>query len=383
MARRKTNHRGLILIVDDVPQNLQVLRSTLEKENYRIAAANSGEVALRYLQKKTPDLVLLDVMMPIMNGFEVCQKIKAQEPLAHVPVIFLTARTEKEDVVAGFESGGIDYITKPFNTAELLSRVKTHIELKRARDSIENYNRELQSLNDEKTEIMDIAAHDLKNPLTAILMHAQALMDRNEAEGENHKSGQAIQRSGEKMLGIVSNLLDMQRLESGKEDADIELVDLVETVGQLIKDHQAHATKKQIDLRWQASDDILFAETDWRLLQQALDNLLSNALKYSPHQSQVSVSVKPYRNGETECVAIAIQDSGPGFSETDREQMFKKFARLSARPTGDEDSTGLGLSIVKRLCELLQLELKLETSEQGSCFTVLLPRKTFELDLTE
>ncbi|MEZ0372644.1 MAG: response regulator, partial [Candidatus Sericytochromatia bacterium] len=109
--------RGLILVVDDVPQNLQVLRSTLQKEGYRIAAANNGQVALRYLQKEIPDLILLDVMMPEINGFEVCREIKAQEAFQDVPVIFLTARTEVEDVIAGFDAGGVDYITKPFNMA--------------------------------------------------------------------------------------------------------------------------------------------------------------------------------------------------------------------------------------------------------------------------
>lgn len=372
---------GLILIVDDVPQNLQVLRSTLQKSNYRIAAANNGEVALRYLQKNTPDLILLDVMMPIINGFEVCKQIKAQEHLKNIPVIFLTARTEKEDVVKGFEAGGVDYITKPFNMSELMSRVKTHISLKNARDTILKMNQDLVALNEEKTELMHIASHDLKNPLTAILMHAQSLKDRNPEGSENFEGGGAILRSGSKMLDIITKLLDIQRLEAGEEESTPELIDVIELVSQALKDHQNHAQRKHITLQWSPQNELFFTESNWRLLQQVLDNLLSNALKYTPCKGQVTVDIQP---GEDQTLRLSIADSGPGFTPEDQQRMFQKFARLSARPTADEDSTGLGLSIVKRLCELLGITLELSTQAgKGSCFTLILPHKVFDLEAAE
>lgn len=372
---------GLILIVDDVPQNLQVLRSTLQKSNYRIAAANNGEVALRYLQKNTPDLILLDVMMPVINGFEVCKQIKAQDHLKDIPVIFLTARTEKEDVVKGFEAGGVDYITKPFNMSELISRVKTHISLKNARDTILNMNESLIALNEEKTELMHIASHDLKNPLTAILMHAQSLKDLNPIESESYEGGEAILRSGSKMLDIITNLLDMQRLEAGQEDSTPELIDIIELVSQVLKEHQSHAQKKQMHVQWNPENELFFTESNWRLLQQILDNLISNALKYTPPGGNITVDVQA---GPESSLRLSIQDSGPGFTPEDQERMFQKFARLSAQPTADEDSTGLGLSIVKRLCELLDIELQLETQAgEGSCFTLVMPRKVFDMEAAE
>ena len=372
---------GLILIVDDVPQNLQVLRSTLQKSNYRIAAANNGEVALRYLQKNTPDLILLDVMMPVINGFEVCKQIKAQDHLKDIPVIFLTARTEKEDVVKGFEAGGVDYITKPFNMSELISREKTHISLKNARDTILNMNESLIALNEEKTELMHIASHDLKNPLTAILMHAQSLKDLNPIESESYEGGEAILRSGSKMLDIITNLLDMQRLEAGQEDSTPELIDIIELVSQVLKEHQSHAQKKQMHVQWNPENELFFTESNWRLLQQILDNLISNALKYTPPGGNITVDVQA---GPESSLRLSIQDSGPGFTPEDQERMFQKFARLSAQPTADEDSTGLGLSIVKRLCELLDIELQLETQAgEGSCFTLVMPRKVFDMEAAE
>ena len=372
---------GLILIVDDVPQNLQVLRSTLQKSNYRIAAANNGEVALRYLQKNTPDLILLDVMMPVINGFEVCKQIKAQDHLKDIPVIFLTARTEKEDVVKGFEAGGVDYITKPFNMSELISRVKTHISLKNARDTILNMNESLIALNEEKTELMHIASHDLKNPLTAILMHAQSLKDLNPIESESYEGGEAILRSGSKMLDIITNLLDMQRLEAGQEDSTPELIDIIELVSQVLKEHQSHAQKKQMHVQWNPENELFFTESNWRLLQQILDNLISNALKYTPPGGNITVDVQA---GPESSLRLSIQDSGPGFTPEDQERMFQKFARLSAQPPADEDSPGLGLSIVKRLCELLDIELQLETQAgEGSCFTLVMPRKVFDMEAAE
>ena len=306
---------GLILIVDDVPQNLQVLRSTLQKSNYRIAAANNGEVALRYLQKNTPDLILLDVMMPVINGFEVCKQIKAQDHLKDIPVIFLTARTEKEDVVKGFEAGGVDYITKPFNMSELISRVKTHISLKNARDTILNMNESLIALNEEKTELMHIASHDLKNPLTAILMHAQSLKDLNPIESESYEGGEAILRSGSKMLDIITNLLDMQRLEAGQEDSTPELIDIIELVSQVLKEHQSHAQKKQMHVQWNPENELFFTESNWRLLQQILDNLISNALKYTPPGGNITVDVQA---GPESSLRLSIQDSGPGFTPEDQ-----------------------------------------------------------------
>lgn len=375
------NSNGLILIVDDVPQNLQILRSTLQKSNYRIAAANNGEVALRYLQKNVPDLILLDVMMPMINGFDVCKQIKEQERLKDIPVIFLTARTEKDDVITGFNAGGVDYITKPFNMSELMSRVKTHISLKKARDTILKMNERLIALNTEKTELMHITSHDLKNPLTAILMHAQSLKDLNPSESENFESGEAILRSGSKMLGIITNLLDIQRLEAGQEDSTPELVDVTELISQTLKEHQSHAKRKAIDLQWAPKNELFFTESNWRLLQQIIDNLLSNALKYTPPNGKIMIDIQTHSE-QTLC--LSIEDNGPGFTSQDRQYLFQKFARLSARPTADEDSTGLGLSIVKHLCELLEIEIELKTQPgEGSQFTLILPRKIFDMEAAE
>lgn len=363
--------KGLILVVDDVPQNLQVLRTALQKEGYRIAAANNGQVALRFLQKEIPDLILLDVMMPEINGFEVCRQIKSQPAFESVSVIFLTARTEVEDVIAGFDAGGVDYITKPFNMAELLMRVKTHIELKQARDKILAYNQELKELNEEKNEFLGIASHDLKNPLTVILMQADTIAHDPECAPALQERGEEIVHSAQRMMDIIRNLLDINRLESGRLEPESELFDVHELISELVWQKETLAQAKQIQLEWQPLDELLLVQTDWQLFQQIIENLLSNAIKYSPLGSTVRIGLE----SEADSVTCFIADQGPGFSQADQAKMYKKFARLSARPTAGEHSNGLGLSIVHKLAGLLGAKIRCETSPgQGSCFYISLPK---------
>lgn len=362
--------KGLILVVDDVPQNLQVLRSTLQKEGYRIAAANNGQVALRYLQKEIPDLILLDVMMPEINGFEVCREIKSQEAFKDVPVIFLTARTEVEDVIAGFDAGGVDYITKPFNMAELLMRVKTHMELKKARDQLIAYTDELKALNEEKNEFMGIASHDLKNPLTAVLMHAETISTDPDSPLSLQERGTAILMSGQRMMDIITNLLDINRLESGRLEPQSELFDVQDLLTELVLNQERQAKSKNIKIDWKPADDLLLLRTDWQLFSQVMDNLLSNAIKYSPSNTTVTVGVS---DGDT--VTCYVRDQGPGFTPEDEANMYRKFARLSAKPTAGEHSTGLGLSIVRKLTRLLGAELLCETAPgKGTSFSVTMPK---------
>ena len=188
---RKKN--SLILIVDDIPKNIQLLGNILSNHGYNIAVATNGKQALTIIEKKLPDLVLLDVMMPEIDGFEVCQRIKDNPASREIPVIFLTAKHEVEDKIRGFEVGGSDYVTKPFETAEVIARVRTHLQLKNALDTIHQYNQQLERIVDERTEALIRAerhaafsmliqgiVHNLRNPLNAISGSIQLIeMERN------------------------------------------------------------------------------------------------------------------------------------------------------------------------------------------------------------
>ncbi|MBX3044276.1 MAG: hybrid sensor histidine kinase/response regulator [Candidatus Kapabacteria bacterium] len=365
---------NVILIVDDVVQNLQVLGTTLMQHNYEISMANNGSQALKQVEKVNPDLILLDVQMPDMNGFEVCEKLKSMEKFKDIPVIFLTAKTEAEDILQGFDKGGVDYITKPFNKQELLARIKTHIELKKARDIILEQNHKLESLNKEKTEILGIAAHDLKNPLSNIKGLAEVVetmfdeLDKEDIEDSARK----IRMSSEYMFQIISDLLDINAIEEGKMKLNIEPFNFVDVASRTFEKYNLKAADKSIKLIFSSIADEIYVNGDVIKTIQVLDNLVSNALKFSPFDRNIYVNIAI--DDDQKFATAQIKDEGPGISPEDLKKLFGKFAKLSARPTNNENSTGLGLSIVKKLVDNMDGKIRCESRlGEGTSFFLSLP----------
>ncbi len=362
-----------IFIVDDIMKNLQVIGGILMEESFDIAMATNGTQALNMVKNIMPDLILLDVMMPDMNGYQVCEKLKSDPELAHIPVIFLTAKSDTEDIIQGFKIGGVDYITKPFKKEELLVRIKTHIDLKFATDTIRRQNAELTKLNEEKNEFLGIAAHDLKNPLSAI-MGLSELMLREDMEfgiDDMKEFTNDINTSAVQMFRLVTDLLDVNAIEQGKINLLLENFPLANVVEDCYKNYQKRASDKSINLIFdnQVADTNCFADS--AKVGQVIDNLVSNAIKFSPYDKNIYLSVI---DGE-EYLIVEVKDEGPGISEEDQKKMFTKFQKLSARPTGNENSTGLGLSIVKRLVEEMKgtIEVKSELGK-GAAFLLALPK---------
>ena len=345
----------------------------LREVGYLVMPAVSGAAALQRVQKKLPDLILLDLMMPEMDGLEVCRRLKADPSTSSIPVIFLTASNEMTHLVQGLQAGAVDYVTKPFNPAELLARVRTHLELKHSRDIIVRYGRELGRLNEEKNEFMGIAAHDLRNPLSAIKGYAEMISeDANAlAQGEVKDikacaveldgTGRKIGETASRMAEMVQNLLDANRIERGEMQLNLAPIDLAAAVAAVLETQRPRAVTKQQTLHWQneAGPDSVLA--DATVLTQVIENLVSNAVKYSPAGKNIYVRLRRSPEG-TRC---EVQDEGPGLSAEDQKKLFGKFARLSAKPTGGEHSTGLGLSIVKKMVEAMHGKVWCE-SELGS-----------------
>lgn len=367
-----TTSDALILVIDDQAANLMLLSATLRNAGYQVAAANHGATALKILQNRQPDLILCDVIMPEIDGYEVCRQVQANSQTRDIPLIFLTAQTESEQLLKGFEVGAVDYIAKPFNPGELLVRVKTHIELKKARDTILAYSQNLEHLNSEKNHFLGIAAHDLKNPLANMIISTEMVeFKANHISISDIKAYmQIMHKDAKRMLMIVNNLLDVNRIESGKLELQPEVFDLNETCLSLSQHYQDQIQNKDLHLHLELPIGPQLYRSDPQILYQILDNLFSNAIKYSSPQHSIWFRLKK----EDIAYQLEIEDQGPGFSDKDQQQVFQKFARLSAKPTAGESSTGLGLSIVKLLSDQLNVFIDYETEVgKGTCFKLRLP----------
>jgi two-component system, sensor histidine kinase and response regulator len=303
--------------------------------------------------------------MPDMDGFQVCQRIQEHPRWAQIPIIFLSAADDKNLIVRALESGGVDYITKPFNKLELISRVRTQLMLKTARDH-------LRKLAQDKEEMLAMISHHLQNHMAGINMSAQLLMDRAKAN-EDPKlvlMAENILSSSQQMRAFVKTFLANAAADHGFTPKS-ESVNLADAMTRTRAQYAEVARAKRITIHLNLIDKDAFAKGDAAAVDQVLDNLLSNAIKFSHPDREVFVSVK---NKETvvECV---VRDQGPGFTDEDRRKMFNRYARLSAMPTGGEPSTGLGLSIVKKLVREMGGELACENAAQGGAvFTLKLPQ---------
>ena len=359
-----------VLVVDDITKNLQVVGTMLRNAGYAVTPATSGAEALKGIRVRVPDLVLLDLMMPEMDGLEVCRRLKADALTQSIPVIFLTASNEIEHLVKGFEVGAVDYMTKHFNAPELLARVRTHLELKQARDVIFRNGLELRRLNDEKNEFMGIAAHDLWSPLNAVKGYSEMVLEDPALGKENVELVQKIHEATARIAEMVQNLLDANRIERGEMQLHLAPIDLAAGVAAVLETQHSRAAAKRQNIQLQNEAGSVTVLADATVLTQVIENLVSNAVKYSPPGKTIYVSLRRSSEG-TRC---EVQDEGPGLSAEDQKKLFGKFARLTAKPTGGEHSTGLGLSIVKKMVEAMNGRVWCESElGRGATFIVEFP----------
>ena len=354
-----------ILIVDDTPANLGVLVETLGSAGYQLMVAEDGEEALAQTVQTQPDLILLDVMMPGIDGFEACRRLKARESTRDIPVLFMTALNETADKVKAFAAGGVDYITKPIEHEEALARVRTHLALRRLR-------RELQEQLALKERFMRIAGHDLRSPLCLILMAAD-LARRQLARPEPADPGKYldnIAESAAQMRRIIDTFLDLRMPSAGGgANGRVDLNLLGEAV---IRQHTHDAERKQITLNREFAPNLPLARCDTALAYQAFTNLASNALKFTPLYGCVTLRTRLV----AEHVRVEVEDTGPGVPATERAQLFRENVRLSPRPTAGEESNGFGLSIVKHLIESQSGTVGADfPGERGSIFWFELPAR--------
>jgi two-component system sensor histidine kinase/response regulator len=353
-----------LLVVDDDEANINGLRSMLEKHGFEILPATSGPQALERLAVRSPDLILLNLVMRGMDGLELCKRIQENPAWTDIPIIFFSPTNHKNLLVRALESGGADYLAQPFDKAELLSRIRTHLMLKTARDH-------LKQLAKEKEELLGMISHHLQNHLAGMNMSARLLLDRTQTNGDPklRLMAENICTSSNQMRVFIKALLANAAADRGFK-INLESIDFFAAVSRSLRQYEDAARDKELVLCNVPLHESAFIHADPAALEQVLDNLISNAVKFSPPKKKISVTMQRGR-AHVECL---IQDEGPGFTEEDKARMFHRYARLSALPTGGEPSTGLGLSIAKKLMLAMNGELICQSaSGQGATFIIRFP----------
>lgn len=361
-----------VLVVDDNPKNVQIIALLLNELKYKIIIAVNGKSAVDLVERVHPDLILLDVMMPGMDGFEACQIIKSNSENENVPVIFLTALSEKVNIVKGFEVGGVDYITKPFNKEELISRIKTHLELKFARDKMQQMTNHLVELNSIKDKMFSVISHDLRSPLGSIKMTLDFLKnDSNQRYTieDFRNSVNTLAQTTDEVFGLLENLLGWAKSQSGNLTVvpeDIKLDELIESVYLL---HKGSIQQKKLNFVNKIGPGII-VHADLNMLKAILRNLVSNAIKYTPEGGVIQVDFNEL-NGYSQ---IIVTDNGVGIPVESISRLFDEKNTISTYGTNKESGSGLGLILCQSFIKSNNGRLLVESAEgKGSSFTIELP----------
>ena len=361
-----------ILAVDDDRINLRIIGGILRSEGYEIAEAASGEQALEVYESFNPNLVLLDVMMPGIDGFATCRTLKKKHGDKCAPVIFVTAKSEAEDVVMGFDAGGVDYLAKPFRPKEVVARIRTHLSNQELVEQQKDLVSQLSKANAAKDRFLGMCAHDLRNPLSSIRGLAE-LMDEDALgplTGEQKEIVRTIHGASQSMLQLVNELLDVATIEAGHLKLEKAATRIVEIVERSVHLSKIEAAKKSTKVEMVRGETDPVVDVDSNKIRQVIDNLISNAVKYSPKGSIVTVLI----HSNQDVAGFAVRDDGPGIPESERHKLFKDYGRLSTVPTGGEKSTGLGLAICRKIVEAHNGTIGAHNiSGRGAEFVVSLP----------
>ena len=382
MTTNKTEeNKGNILIVDDTPENLQVLSATLLDRGYKVRGVINGKMAIRAARASSPELILLDIKMSEMDGYEVCRQLKTDPKTSEIPVIFISALDEVLDKVTAFQVGGVDFITKPFHVAEVLARIEHQLTIQRLKKQLLDRNTELQQEIIERKKAEEAAAaaslaksqfvanmsHELRTPLNAILGFTEVMSRDSFLGDENLENLRIINRSGQHLLELINDVLDLSKIEAGIIALDERSFDLYQLLDTLEEMFQIKAETKNLQLKFFVQPNVpQYIKTDEKKLRVCLINLLGNAIKFTPDGGRiwlrVSVESKQqlaeseiYPNstsGEQFLILFEVEDTGVGIAAAEIDTLFDAFVQTEAgRNAGD--GTGLGLTITKKYVQIM------------------------------
>lgn len=366
-----------LLIVDDIPANVSLLLEFLTQAGFKVLVAKEGKAALKKAEYAHPDLILLDVMMPGMDGFKVCEVLKSQDSTEDIPIIFMTALSETVDKVKGFSLGAVDYITKPIQHEEVLSRITTHLKLCKLQQQLEaelqfkkDYAIELEKRNTELNAFARTVAHDLKNPLNGLLGLSNRLLTTCSSghicNDMDNKCLEFIVESGNKMVDIVNALLLLARA-SGQDKVKTKPLDMSPIIRQVIEKRLAYMIRDfQGEISLPESWPMALGYAPW--IEEVWANYLSNGLKYGGQPPHLETGADTQDDGK---IRFWVRDNGPGLTEEAKAKLFMPFTRLHKDRA---EGHGLGLSIVQQIVEKLGGQVGVENVDsQGSLFYFTLP----------
>lgn len=361
-----------ILVVDDVEANLRLLSRILAGAGYEVTTASGGREALDKTASQAFDIILLDVMMPDMDGFEVCERLRAQETTRHLPIVMVTALQEVEYRVRALDLGADDFLSKPLEKTEVLARVKSLIRVKGGRDELERAYHNLQRAETQRDEMAEMLIHDLRTPLTTLLTPLTML--ESEQFGALNDTQREVTtmavRSGHRLLHLVNELLDIGKMENGRMNLQRRAVEIPLLGQEALEQVVAVQMTNQTQIAIEYSNDLPVVQADEDLLRRVLINLLGNAVKFTPADGTITLGARR----ENDKVVVWVRDTGEGVPLEYQERIFERFGQVESRRAGRRMSTGLGLTFCKLVVEAHGGQMWLESEvDKGSTFYFALP----------
>lgn len=390
---KDNQNSGVILIVDDLPENIEILGTVLRKNHYRVAVAMNGEEAVSVARNLLPDLILLDISMPGMDGFTVCKILKDDPLTAEIPIIFLTAKVESYDIVTGFSLGAVDYITKPFKSPELLIRLKTHLTIKNLQDELKRANDELEKKVEERTkelraalekaehsdklksEFLSQISHEIRTPLNAVISSASLIeMEMAEKADDDLKPlFSSIKYGSRRIIRTVDLILNIAQIHTNSHSLENKILDLNNILESVFNKYNTAAKDKNISIELNSSLNKAPIWGDLYAVTEIYEQLLDNAVNFT---SEGSIKIKIVEQENN--YITSIEDTGVGISEEFLPKLFTYFSQEEGGYTRTFEGNGLGLALAKKYCDLNDAVISVDSHKNiGSNFTVIF-KKYFE-----
>ena len=362
-----------LLVVDDVQTNVLLLKALLSKDGYGILVANNGQEALEVIRNENPDLILLDVMMPGMDGFEVAERLKSEEYRCEIPIIFLTALDDTQSIVNGFKLGVGDFISKPFRKEELMVRIKHQLSLVAARRIIEEKNEELRKTIAGRDKMYSVIAHDLRSPMASMKMLLNTIMmsvEKDKIDPDIFDMLEMSNKTSEEVFSLLDNLLKWTKSQLGKLTVIPQKLDISGLADGVVEVMNSVAEVKHIKLI-RTDHESFFVYVDIEMIKSILRNLISNAVKFSNPDSEIKVGIQ----AEDGKVIVSVTDSGKGIKKEDQHKLLKDSTHFTTYGTNSEEGSGLGLLLCRDFARKNGGELWFESEENlGSVFSFSLPQ---------